>query len=56
MAAAGKLISSLHIAECDFNWLILSKMFYLVIFSLSYHLTAKYKTENIIAKLTFFKF
>ena len=51
MAAAGTSSSSLHIEECDFTWLILSQICYLVLFScVSYHPTAKYKTEKLIAK------
>ena len=46
-----KSSSSLHIEKCDFTYQILSKLFYLVLFScMNYHLTAKYKTEKRIAK------
>ena len=49
--AVGESSSSLHIEECDFTWLILSKIFYLVLSScMNYHLTAKYKTEKRITK------
>ena len=48
---AGKSISSLHIEECDITKLILSKTFYLVLYScMNYHVTEKYKTEKRIAK------
>ena len=51
MTPAGKSSSSLHIEEYDFILLILSKISYLALFSCkNYHLTAKYKTEKLIAK------
>ena len=51
MTATGKSSSSSHIEELDFTKIILSKIFYLVVFScLNYHLIAKYKTEKRIAK------
>ena len=52
MTTAGKSSGSLDVEECDFTKLILSKTFYLVLFScMSYcHLNTKYKAENIIAK------
>ena len=48
---ARKSSSSLHIEECDITKLILSKTFYLVLYScMNYHVTEKYKTEKRIAK------
>ena len=47
MAAVAKLRSSLHKEKCDFNKLVLNKIFYLVVFScINLPLTAKYKSEN----------
>ena len=43
--------SFFNIEEWDFTLLLLSKIFYLVVFScINYHLIAKYKTEKLIAK------
>ena len=51
MAAVRKSSSSLHIEECDFTWLILSKIFYLVLFiCINYHVNAKWKIEKVIVK------
>ena len=52
-----KSSSSLHIEKCDFTYQILSKLFYLVLFScMNYHLTAKYKAGKLVAQETFLKF
>ena len=54
---AEKSSSSLHIEECDITKLILSKTFFLVLYScMNYHVTEKYKTEKCIVKSTFSKF
>ena len=54
MAVAGKSSSSLHLEECDFTELILSKIFYLALFScMNCHLTTKYKAENLLLKKLF---
>ena len=53
MTVATKSRRSLHIEKCDFNELILNKVFYLVLFScINYRLTAKYTFGKLIAKLT----
>ena len=57
MAAAGKSSSSLHIEEYDSTLLILGRMFYLVFFNcMNYHLTMKYKTENLLLNKLFSNF
>ena len=51
MSGATKSSSSLCIEECYFTKLILSKIFYLVLFSwMNGYLTAKYKAAKFIAK------
>ena len=48
--------TSLHKEECDFMYLIMSKMFYLIFFIyMKYHLSAKYKTEKHVVRSTFFQ-
>ena len=47
MAAVAKSRNSLHKEKCDFNKLVLNKIFYLVVFScINLPLTAKYTSEK----------
>ena len=51
MAVVAKSRSSLDIEKCDFNMLVLNKIFYLVVFScINLPLNAKYTSEKLIAK------
>ena len=51
MALAAKSRSSLHIEKCDFNELVLNKIFYLVAFScINPPLTATHTSEKLNAK------
>ena len=51
MAVVAKSRNSLHKEKCDFNELVLNKILYLVVFScINLPLTAKYKSEKLIAK------
>ena len=51
MAVAGKSRRNLHMKKCDFNKLVLNKIFHLVVFSyMNYPVTAKYTTEKLIAR------
>ena len=51
MAVVTKSRSSLHAEKCEFNKLVLNKIFYLVVFScINLPLTAKYIFEKLIAE------
>ena len=51
MVVVAKFRRSLHIEKFDFNRLVFSKIFYLVVFScINLPLTAKYTSEKLIAK------
>ena len=51
MAVVAKSRSSLHKDKCDVNKLDLNKILYLIVFSyINLPLTAKYKSEKLIAK------
>ena len=57
MAVVAKSRSSLHKEKCDFNELVLNKILFLVVFScINLPLTAKYKSEKLIAKKLFSNF
>ena len=56
MAGVAKSNSSLHLEEFDFNWLVLNKILYLVLFGCIYPHPVKCTTEKLITKKTTFKF
>ena len=51
MAVVAKSRSSMHIEKCDFNKLVLNKIFYLVVSNcINLRLAAKYISEKLFAK------